>query len=81
MRTLRRIMGGWQGRQHVLLWHLRRYWNDRQRVVWLYRRGCREDAAVMLRDLREWWTPGQNRVITVMAVAGAVIVGVLIGLV
>jgi len=80
-RTLRYLAGSWEERQAVVSWHLRRCWRDRERFVRWYMRGVRADTAVALSDLREWWTPGENRVITVVAIAGAVVVGVLISLV
>ena len=81
-RSLDELKGSWDERQQVISWHLRSYWSDRHHLVWAYGRGCRDDAQAVLHDLRQWWRPVENRVVTfaAVAVAVAVLLGALISL-
>ena len=79
-RPLDELKGSWEERLHVVSWYLRSYWRDRHRLVWSYRRGCRDDAEAVLHDLRQWWGPVENRVFTFAAVAVAALLGALISL-
>ena len=79
-RLLDELKGSWDERWQVISWHLRSYWSHRHGLVWAYRRGCRDDAQAILRDLRQWWRPVENRVFTVAAIAVATLLGALISL-
>ena len=78
-RSLDELKGSWDERQQVISWHLRSYWSDRHHLVLAYQRG--DDAQAILHDLRQWWRPVENRVVTFAAVAVAVVLGALISLI
>jgi hypothetical protein len=74
------VKGSWEECRYVSSWYLRRYWRDCHYLVWAYRRGCREDAAAVRNDFRQWWAPVENRLLMFAALAVATLVGVLISL-
>jgi hypothetical protein len=80
LRSVDELKGSWDERWPVVSWHLRSYWSHRHHLVWAYRRGCLDDAQAILHDLRQWWGPVENRVVTLAAIAVAALLGALISL-